>query len=248
MDSINSALNTSTTTSTAATSSGRARRQSESTTVSPVNGCSDFSLKYKQLLDELSSFADSNVGLIKQLVTVLNNSVESIPCDEAEKNKLKSETENNVAAAKSKAYEYKAQKEKEMDDLIKVVLEALTVIDEANQDLINENKPTLAMQEPEFTVPTEQTNFTTASSSSPTNNPTSTSGITETSGSSSSISSPTSTSGTQETSSSPSSTSSPTSTSVTQETSSSPSSTTSPTSTSVTQETISSSSSTNTPT
>ena len=152
VDTINSALNTSTT-----TTSGRVRRQSESTTVSPVNGCSDFSTKYKQLLNELGSFSDSNVDLIKQLVTVLNNTLESIPCDEDEKTSLKSETEGDVEAAKSKANEYKAEKEEEMEELVVRIQEALALIEEANQELIDQNRPTIPGFTASFLLPSTNT-------------------------------------------------------------------------------------------
>ena len=163
VDTINSALNTSTT-----TTSGRVRRQSESTTVSPVNGCSDFSTKYKQLLNELGSFSDSNVDLIKQLVTVLNNTLESIPCDEDEKTSLKSETEGDVEAAKSKANEYKAEKEEEMEELVVRIQEALALIEEANQELIDQNRPTIPGFTASFLLPSTNTASSTPDNSTTT--------------------------------------------------------------------------------
>merc|ERR1712232_199051 len=126
----------------ASLSASRIKRQSASTTVGPVTDCADFGSKYNQLLTELSSFSDSNVGLIKQLVTVLKGATN--PCDEAGKAALKAQTESKVAAAKSKATEYKAAKEAEKEELVKKVQQALADIEKANTDLTNASKPTVA--------------------------------------------------------------------------------------------------------
>merc|ERR1719507_79783 len=50
VDNIDSALNTATTTTA---SSGRVKRQSVSTTVSPIGNCDDFDARYNELLDAL---------------------------------------------------------------------------------------------------------------------------------------------------------------------------------------------------
>merc|ERR1712001_478147 len=115
----------------------------------------DFGSKYNQLLTELSSFSDSNAGLIKQLVTVLKNVV-TIPCSESEKSSLKASTDTKVAAAKSKASSYKAEKEAEKKELVKKVQQAQADIAQANNDLINANKPTVAAVTAAFSVPTVQ--------------------------------------------------------------------------------------------
>merc|ERR1712226_247561 len=144
--------------------SARIKRQAASTTVGPVSDCADFSSKYNQLLNELSNFSDSNVGVIKQLVTVLKNVVTN-PCSLTEKLALKTETEAKVAAAKSKATEYKAAKEAEKEELVKKVQQAQANIAQANTDLANANKPTQAMITPAFHVPTIP--ITTAGPTSP---------------------------------------------------------------------------------
>merc|ERR1712088_284955 len=136
----------------ASLSASRIKRQSASTTVGPVTDCADFGSKYKQLLTELSSFSDSNVGLIKQLVTVLKGATN--PCDKDGKDALKAQTESLVAAAKSKATEYKAAKEAEKEELVKKVQQALADIEKANTDLTNAGKPTAAVVTAAFSVTT----------------------------------------------------------------------------------------------
>merc|ERR1719400_1592546 len=136
----------------ASLSASRIKRQSASTTVGPVTDCADFGSKYNQLLTELSSFSDSNVGLIKQLVTVLKGATN--PCDATEKLALKTQTETKVAAAKSKATEYKAAKEAEKEELVKKVQQALADIEKANTDLTNAGKPTVAGVNAAFSVTT----------------------------------------------------------------------------------------------
>merc|ERR1719400_2894973 len=147
--------------------SARIKRQSASTTVGPVTDCADFGSKYNQLLTELSSFSDSNVGLIKQLVTVLKGATN--PCDKDGKAALKAQTESLVAAAKSKATEYKAAKEAEKEELVKKVQQAQADISQANNDLFNAGKPTAAVVTAAFSVPTVQASSvgTTAGGSGP---------------------------------------------------------------------------------
>merc|ERR1712110_1251814 len=58
VDDINSALNTGTTTTDG---SRRVKRQSETTTVSPIADCDDFGATYNQLLDELKDLSDDNI-------------------------------------------------------------------------------------------------------------------------------------------------------------------------------------------
>merc|ERR1711971_1394141 len=66
VDDIQASLSTTSTTSASPSSvSARIKRQAASTTVGPVFDCTDFGSKYTQLLTELSSFSDNNVGLIK---------------------------------------------------------------------------------------------------------------------------------------------------------------------------------------
>ena len=79
------------------------KRQSESSTVGAVSSCNDFSIKYLLLLDELIALSDNNVGLIKQLVAVINAAID-IPCDDNEKKTLKDEADLKVNNANAFTY------------------------------------------------------------------------------------------------------------------------------------------------
>ena len=152
---INSALETVTTTTA---SSGRVKRQSGSSTVSPIGSCEDFTARYKQLLDELEIITDDNIDLIQQLVTVLTNSVQSvdgIPCSNQDKASLKSETQARLATLKDKSDDYIDDQNTKIVEAGAEVSAALVMIEAANEELIEQNKPTMTAVEPNFTFPTE---------------------------------------------------------------------------------------------
>merc|ERR1712110_1319599 len=123
---------------TSTTVGRRMRRQDESSTIGPVTTCDEFGEMYNSLLDELAKFSDDNVGLIKQLVEVLNSALSTIDtlCTEEAKQTLKDQSDSKVTAAKAKAAEYKEEKEERLDELVEIVKKALEKIEEANNILI----------------------------------------------------------------------------------------------------------------
>ena len=141
----------------------RKRRQADPSTVGAVSSCNDFSIKYLLLLDELIALSDNNVGLIKQLVAAIDDVIE-IPCDDNKKETLKAEADFKVNNAKANAEEFKKEKEKTIEDLVKIVREAQRQIEEANESLLS----TVAALTPIFTVPTEVTASQQGSSASET--------------------------------------------------------------------------------
>ena len=134
---------------------GRNKRQAESSTVGAVSSCNDFSIKYLLLLDELIALSDNNVGLIKQLVAVINAAID-IPCDDNEKKTLKDEADLKVNNAKANAEEYKKEKEESIEELVRIVRAAQTEIEEANGALSASLLSTVAALTPIFTFPTEE--------------------------------------------------------------------------------------------
>merc|ERR1712079_868033 len=123
---------------TSTTVGRRMRRQDESSTIGPVTTCDEFGEMYNSLLDELAKFSDDNVGLIKQLVEVLNNELSTIDtlCTPDAKQTLKDQSDSKVTAAKDKAAQYKEEKEERLDELVEIVKKALEKIEEANNILI----------------------------------------------------------------------------------------------------------------
>merc|ERR1711913_200473 len=81
---------------TSTTVGRRMRRQDESSTIGPVTTCDEFGERYNSLLDELAKFSDDNVGLIKQLVEVLNSALSTIDtlCTEEDKQTLKDQSDS----------------------------------------------------------------------------------------------------------------------------------------------------------
>ena len=133
----------------------RRGRQADSSTVGAVSSCSDFRVKYLLLLDELIALSDNNVGLIKQLVAVINAAID-IPCDDTEKETLKEEADLKVNNAKANAEEYKKEKEESIEELVRIVRAAQTEIEEANGALSASLLSTVAALTPIFTFPTEE--------------------------------------------------------------------------------------------
>merc|ERR1711874_435104 len=153
VDDVNSALSTGTTTT--ASPIGRVKRQSESTTMPPIADCTDFDTRYNELLDALADLSDDNIDLIDQLATLVNNAVPTIDdiCDDDAKAELKSNTADKVTAAQSKAEDYGDEKNEEIQEAIETVQAALAKIDDANAELVLQGKTTIAVVQPEFTVP-----------------------------------------------------------------------------------------------
>merc|ERR1712110_1161542 len=144
---------------TSTTVGRRMRRQDESSTIGPVTTCDEFGEMYNSLLDELAKFSDDNVGLIKQLVEVLNSALSTIDtlCTEEAKQTLKDQSDSKVTAAKAKAAEYKEEKEERLDELVEIVKKALEKIEEANNILIAAFGPvgTVPPVTPAFQIPTD---------------------------------------------------------------------------------------------
>merc|ERR1712079_139495 len=144
---------------TSTTVGRRMRRQDESSTIGPVTICEEFSKAYNSLLDELAKFSDDNVGLIKQLVEVLNSALGTIDilCTPEAKQTLKDQSDSKVTAAKAKAAEYKEEKEERLDELVEIVKKALEKIEEANNILIAAFGPvgTVPPVTPAFQIPTD---------------------------------------------------------------------------------------------
>merc|ERR1712110_1256718 len=142
---------------TSTTVGRRMRRQDESSTIGPVTTCDEFGEMYNSLLDELAKFSDDNVGLIKQLVEVLNSALSTIDtlCTEEAKQTLKDQSDSKVTAAKAKAAEYKEEKEERLDELVEIVKKALEKIEEANNILIASSLATVPPATPIFTIPTD---------------------------------------------------------------------------------------------
>merc|ERR1719242_512313 len=133
------------------------RRQDESSTIGPVTTCEEFSKAYNSLLDELAKFSDDNVGLIKQLVEVLNSALGTIDtlCTPEAKQTLKDQSDSKVTAAKDKAAQYKEEKEDRLKELGEIVKEAIKQIEEANMILIASSLATVQPATPAFTIPTD---------------------------------------------------------------------------------------------
>merc|ERR1712038_243525 len=142
---------------TSTTVGRRMRRQDESSTIGPVTSCEEFSKAYNSLLDELAKFSDDNVGLIKQLVEVLNSALGTIDtlCTPEAKQTLKDQSDSKVTAAKAKAAEYKEEKEERLVELVEIVKEALEQIEESNNILIASSIGTVQPATPAFTIPTD---------------------------------------------------------------------------------------------
>merc|ERR1711913_212704 len=142
---------------TSTTVGRRMRRQDESSTIGPVTICEEFGERYNSLLDELAKFSDDNVGLIKQLVEVLNSAPGTIDtlCTPEAKQTLKDQSDSKVTAAKAKAAEYKEEKEERLDELVKIVKKAIKQIEEANNILIASSLATVPPATPIFTIPTD---------------------------------------------------------------------------------------------
>ena len=156
VDNIHSSLSTGTTTTDLTTTviSSRVKRQSETTTISPITDCANFESRYNELLDNLKELDDDKISYIKQLVTLLTNAVDDgIPCTEEEKASLKSSTEDKVADAKSKASEYKDAKEVEKQEAIAAVQAHHATIKESNEALALLGQSTIALVTSGFTVP-----------------------------------------------------------------------------------------------
>merc|ERR1712223_401832 len=124
---------------TSTTVGRRIRRQDVSSTIGPVTTCDEFGERYNTLLDELAKFSDDNVGLIKQLVELLNSALSTIDtlCTEEDKQTLKDQSDTKVTAAKAKAAEYKKEKEKKLEELVEIVEKATKQIEEMNNILIS---------------------------------------------------------------------------------------------------------------
>merc|ERR1712110_806030 len=142
---------------TSTTVGRRMRRQDESSTIGPVTTCDEFGEMYNSLLDELAKFSDDNVGLIKQLVEVLNSALSTIDtlCTEEAKQTLKDQSDSKVTAAKDKAAQYKEEKEDRLKELVEIVKEAIKQIEEANMILIASSLATVQPATPAFTIPTD---------------------------------------------------------------------------------------------
>merc|ERR1711874_166167 len=153
VDDVNSALSAGTTTTASPT--GRVKRQSESTTMPPIADCTEFDTRYNELLDALAVLSDDNIDLVNQLATLVNNAVPTIDdiCDDDAKAELKSNTADKVTAAQSKAEDYGDEKNEEIQQAIESVQAALAKIDDANAELVLQGKTTIAVVQPEFTVP-----------------------------------------------------------------------------------------------
>ena len=133
--------------------SGRIKIQA-SKTVGHVSGCSDFSTKYNSLLDKLAILSDDNIGMIKELVTVLTAEL-PVPCTNTEKETLKTSTESKVSTAKAKATEFKEEKEKKIEEFVQIVKEANQQIQEANNQLVAIGAQTIPAATVSFTIPTD---------------------------------------------------------------------------------------------
>ena len=104
----------------------------------------------------MENLTDDNINLIKQLVTVLSNSVTNgIPCNDQDKASLKTETETRVEQVKAKANDYIDDKNTKIAEAGAEVLAALDMIEAANEDLLEQNKSTIAAEEANFTLQTE---------------------------------------------------------------------------------------------
>ena len=105
-------------------------------------------------LEELAKVSDDNIGLIKQLVSVLTAAL-PVPCTDTEKETLKTSTESKVSAAKAKATEFKEEKEKMIEEFVQIVIEANKQIEEANNQLVANGAPTIPAVTPIFEVTEE---------------------------------------------------------------------------------------------
>ena len=185
VDNIHSSLSTGTTTTV---SSGRVKRQSETTTISPITDCANFESRYHEFLDNLKELHDDKISYTKQLVTLLTKAVEDgIPCTDEEKASVKSNTEHKVADAKSKASEYKVAKEVEQQEAIAAVQAHHATIKESNEALASLGQSTIALVTSGFTVPplttiaaTTSEGATTTVELTTTGAPTTTEGVTTT--------------------------------------------------------------------
>lgn len=125
-----------------------------SKSVGLVSGCSDFSTKYNSLLEGLDILTDDNIGLIKQLVTVLTAAL-PVPCTDTEKETLKTSTESKVSAAKAKAQDFKEEKEQKIEEFVQIVKESNQQIQEANNQLVAIGAQTIPVATVSFTIPTD---------------------------------------------------------------------------------------------
>ena len=143
VDSIARALEGSATTSA---SSGRVKRQSESS-IAPIAGvstCLQFDENFKTLLDNLKELDDDKIPLINELVRVLSVHLPNVAiCNAAEKAAIKAETASDVQTAKNKTDEYREDKKDKIKSLVELIEVELLLIESSNQVLVNYGSTTI---------------------------------------------------------------------------------------------------------
>ena len=145
---------------------------------SAIIKCSDFESGYTEFLDLLAVLSDDNLANAKEYKLVLLEAVLSLNriCTKAQRKAIKIKVEAKKEKAKIEITVYKKKKDDKIKDLVKIIEEALEAIQEANDQLSAEGKPTVAPPVP--SLPTTAAPVDTTTTSAPAEETTTSAGAT----------------------------------------------------------------------
>ena len=132
---------------------------------SAIIKCSDFEAGYTEFLDLLAVLSDANLANAREYKLVLLEAVLSLNriCTKAQRESIKIKVKTKKDKAKIEITVYKKKKDDKIKDLVKIIEEALEAIQEANDQLSAEGKPTVPPPAPSLPTTAAPVDTTTTS-------------------------------------------------------------------------------------
>ena len=133
---------------------------------SAIIKCSDFEAGYTEFLDLLAVLSDDNLANAREYKLVLLEAVLSLNriCTKAQRESIKIKVKTKKDKAKIEITVYKKKKDDKIKDLVKIIEEALEAIQEANDQLSADGKPTVPPPAPSLPTTAAPVDTTTTTS------------------------------------------------------------------------------------
>lgn len=126
-------------------------------TPNDIKKCEDFENRYIEFLDLMVDLADENILELREKKRLILDAAIFLGniCSKSQKDQIKIKIKTKKGKAKDKITIYIKAKDTNIDDLIQVIIDALKEIEEANDELAGQGKPTIAPPTPDALTTTE---------------------------------------------------------------------------------------------